>query len=79
MPEGIDHTIDAIGLYCPEPILKLAESMKAMQDGQTLKILADDPGSLEDIPAWCRRTGNALVSIEQNDSVICAIIRKTKK
>jgi tRNA 2-thiouridine synthesizing protein A len=79
VPEGIDHTIDAIGLYCPEPILKLAEGIKAMHEGHTLKILADDPGSLEDIPAWCRRTGNQLVSIEQNDSVICAIIRKTKK
>ena len=79
LPDGIDHTIDAIGLYCPEPILKLAETMKAMQDGQTLKILADDPGSLEDIPAWCRRTGNQLLSIEQTASIICAIIRKTKK
>ncbi len=79
MPEVIDHTIDAIGLYCPEPILKLAESIKTMEEGQTLKILADDPGSLEDIPAWCRRTGNHLVSIEQSDSIICAIIRKTKK
>ena len=79
LPDGIDHTIDAIGLYCPEPILKLAETMKAMQDGQTLKILADDPGSLEDIPAWCRRTGNQLVSLEQTATVICALIRKTRK
>lgn len=79
MPDVIDHTIDAVGLYCPEPILKLAEHMKTMQEGQTLKILADDPGSLEDIPAWCRRTGNLLVSIEQSDMVICAIIRKKAK
>jgi tRNA 2-thiouridine synthesizing protein A len=77
--DAIDHTIDAVGLFCPEPILKLAERFKTMQAGQTLKILADDPGSLEDIPAWCRRTGNQLVSIEQTTSVICAIIRKPKQ
>ena len=79
MTDAIDHTIDAVGLFCPEPILKLAERFKTMEAGQTLKILADDPGSLEDIPAWCRRTGNQLVSIEQADSVICAIIRKPKQ
>ncbi len=74
-----DRTIDAVGLYCPEPILKLADNFKTMAGGQTLKILADDPGALEDIPAWCRRTGNELVSITQDDSVICAVIRKMKK
>jgi tRNA 2-thiouridine synthesizing protein A len=79
VPEITDRTIDAVGLYCPEPILKLAEHIKTMEEGQTLKIMADDPGSLEDIPAWCRRTGHLLVSIEQNDSIICAIIRKSKK
>ena len=79
MTDATDHTIAAVGLFCPEPILKLAETFKTMQPGQTLKILADDPGSLEDIPAWCRRTGNQLLSIEQTASIICAIIRKTKK
>ncbi len=74
-----DHTINAVGLFCPEPILKLAESFKTMSEGQTLKITADDPGSLEDIPAWCRRTGNELISIRQDDDIVCAIIRKPKK
>jgi len=68
-----------VGLYCPEPVLKLAEAFKTMESGRTLMITADDPGSLEDIPAWCRRTGNELVSIEEKDSIICAIIRKTSK
>jgi TusA-related sulfurtransferase len=79
VPEITDRTIDAVGLFCPGPILKLAEHIKTMEEGQTLKIMADDPGSLEDIPAWCRRTGNELISIHQAAEVICAVIRKTKK
>ena len=79
VPDVTDRNIDAVGLPCPGPILKLAENFKTMGEGQTLKITADDPGAFEDIPAWCRRTGNELLSITQEASIICAIIRKPKK
>ncbi len=56
-----DKEFDATGLSCPMPIVKLAQQMKAMNAGEVLKLVADDPGSTEDVPAWCRRTGNDLV------------------
>jgi tRNA 2-thiouridine synthesizing protein A len=63
-------------MSCPLPIIKLAELMKTMGEGQVLRLLADDAGALEDIPAWCRRTGNPLISIVEEEGVIVALIRK---
>lgn len=76
MTGDADETLDACGLSCPEPILRLAARMKELPPGMTLKILADDPGAKEDIPAWCRRTGNPLVSIDEKDGIIAAIVKK---
>ena len=76
MPDEADETLDARGLSCPEPIIRLAAHMKELSCGRTLKLLADDPGAKEDIPAWCRRTQNPLVSIEEKEGMIVAIIRK---
>ena len=66
-----DKELDATGLSCPMPIVKLAQQMKAMDAGEVLRLVADDPGSREDVPAWCRRTGNDLVesTVESNSFV----------
>lgn len=61
-----DGTLDARGLMCPMPIVKLAKKIKEMQSGQVLELLADDVGSKDDVPAWCRRTGNELLGMEED-------------
>ncbi|MEM2977089.1 MAG: sulfurtransferase TusA family protein [Thermoplasmata archaeon] len=71
-----DETFDARGMFCPEPVMKLAECMKHLRGGMVLKLLADDPASYEDIKAWCRRTGNELVEITEEGGVVTAYIRK---
>jgi tRNA 2-thiouridine synthesizing protein A len=76
LSEGEDDVLDARGMACPQPILKLAEVFKGLKDGQVLKIMADDPGAAEDIPVWVRRTGNHLISISEEDGTIVALIRK---
>jgi tRNA 2-thiouridine synthesizing protein A len=76
LSEGEDDTLDARGMACPQPILKLAESIKELKGGQLLKVLADDPGALEDIPVWCRRTGNQMISITEEGGTITVFIRK---
>jgi len=76
MSEGEDEVLDARGMACPQPILKLAEAMKELKGGQLLKVLADDPGALEDIPVWCRRTGNHMISITEEGGTIVVFIRK---
>jgi tRNA 2-thiouridine synthesizing protein A len=53
--------IDTRGLNCPLPILKAKKALAEMSSGQTLKILATDPGSVKDFQAFARQTGNELI------------------
>lgn len=63
-------TLDARGLMCPMPIVKLAKQVKEMKSGQILELLADDVGAKEDVPAWCSRTGNPLVGTEEEGKLL---------
>lgn len=56
-----DEKLNCLGMMCPAPIVKLAKKMKEMNTGQILELSADDEGALEDVPAWCRKTGNTLL------------------
>ena len=49
-----DQTLDTLGLRCPEPVMLLRLQLRKMQVGQTLLIIADDPATTRDIPAFCR-------------------------
>jgi TusA-related sulfurtransferase len=53
--------LDTRGLNCPLPILKAKKALADMSSGQTLKILATDPGSVKDFQAFARQTGNELI------------------
>lgn len=60
---GVDvMKIDACGLSCPGPIMKLKEGVDRLDDGQTLEIVATDPGFVRDADAWCQSTGNQVVA-----------------
>ncbi len=65
-----DATLDAKGLMCPMPIVQLARKTKELKSGQVLELLADDVGAKEDVPAWCSRTGHALVGTEEDGKVL---------
>ena len=53
--------VDACGLSCPGPIIKLKDSMGSLAEGDTLEVTATDPGFPRDAEAWCRSTGNSFV------------------
>lgn len=53
--------LDTRGLNCPLPILKAKKALADMTSGQTLKVIATDPGSVRDFQAFARQTGNELV------------------
>lgn len=55
------HTLDALGLKCPQPILKLAVKARELQPGDMLEVLADCPSFPKDIEAWCQKTGKTLL------------------
>lgn len=68
--------LDCNGMQCPGPIMKVFETMQTMKDGETLEVSASDPGFIRDIEAWCRRTGNTLLSRGQQDRNYMALLRK---
>ncbi|MDO8491469.1 MAG: sulfurtransferase TusA family protein [Dehalococcoidia bacterium] len=71
-----DATVDCVGLYCPMPIAQTALEMKQLKQGQVLEVLSDDEGIKEDMPAWCKATGNELLSMEEKNGQYKAYIRK---
>ena len=63
-------TVDAVGLFCPMPAVKLKLELEKVNLYKTVELLADDPGVLEDLPAWCKETGNRLLSLKKNNEDI---------
>ncbi|WP_435300250.1 sulfurtransferase TusA family protein [Timonella sp. A28] len=51
------HTVDARGLRCPIPIIRLAQLAAQLSAGDTIDIVASDPAAEFDVPAWCRMKG----------------------
>lgn len=71
-----DKELDCQGLNCPLPILKTKKAMDELSTGQVLKMTATDPGSIKDIDAWVKRTGNELVSSEEAGKAFVFYLRK---
>lgn len=73
-----DSTLDAIGLYCPEPIFRTKEEIEKLKVGQVLEILADDPAAEEDITRWAKRTGNQILKLEKSGRTLRFLVKKLK-
>ncbi len=71
-----DQQVDARGLNCPMPIVKTAQAIKGLTSGQTLEILATDPGSVKDFAAWSKSTGNELVEQTVDGGVYRFVMRR---
>lgn len=56
-----DAELDARGLNCPLPILRTKKMLNGMESGQTLRIVATDPGSVRDFQAFSKQTGHELL------------------
>lgn len=69
-------TIDACGLSCPGPIMKVSEAMKDMNNGDTLEITATDPAFATDIVAWTGRTDNQLIQTTKEKGIITVVLKK---
>lgn len=59
-----DAYLDAKGLLCPLPVLKARKRLQALSSGQVLRMLADDPAAVIDVPHFCTEAGHALVHTE---------------
>ncbi len=75
-PEKTDLELDCKGLNCPLPILKTKKAIDTLASGQVLKLMATDPGSVNDVNAWSRRTGHPLVASEKEGNVFVFYLQK---
>ena len=57
-----DKELDARGLNCPLPILRTKKALAELSAGNVLKVIATDPGSVKDMTAFAKQTGNELIS-----------------
>jgi len=71
-----DQTLDAKGLLCPMPIVKLAKAIKELQSSQVILLEATDPGAIPDVVAWSKNTGNQILAQETVDKVMRFWIQK---
>lgn len=71
--------IDACGLACPGPIMKLKEAIDKMSEGESLEITATDPGFARDAESWCRSTGNNFVSSDAKGGKYSIVVERGVK
>lgn len=71
-----DDTVDARNLMCPMPVLAATKTMRLLEPGRVLKILATDKGALSDIPAWADDNGHQLLSSGTEDGALVFYVRK---
>ncbi len=71
-----DEELDARGLLCPLPVLKAARRMREMPSGQVLRLLADDPAAVVDVPHFCAEGGHELLRAAHEDGAQVYLIRR---
>ncbi len=68
--------LDCSGMQCPGPIMEVFKTISGMKEGEQLEVTASDPGFTKDIVAWCKRTGNTLISRENKNGEYSATLQK---
>ena len=77
MFSNADQTLDALGLRCPEPVMMVRLQLRKMQVGETLLIIADDPATTRDIPAFCRFMDHELVGSDTTELPYRYVVKKS--
>ena len=73
---NIKIELDCRGLKCPMPIIKTRKKIQDLVSGEILKLISTDPGSINDINAWARRTGNTIAREDHTHGEFVFIIIK---
>ncbi|MGB6340194.1 MAG: sulfurtransferase TusA family protein [Candidatus Aminicenantaceae bacterium] len=73
-----DETLDCYGLLCPMPIIQTAKKIKEMELGEILEVVSTDAGIKEDMPAWCRQTGQEYLGLEEDGDIYKVYVKKVK-
>ncbi|WP_051640624.1 sulfurtransferase TusA family protein [Thiomicrorhabdus sp. Milos-T2] len=70
----IDHQVDAKGLKCPMPVIKLQQQVRSTRPGKTIEIICTDPGAEKDIASWCKVNKHQLLTTNQHEDNFSIII-----
>lgn len=62
-----NYELDVKRLLCPMPVIKTQQKVKKLLEGDTLTIIATDPGALHDVPAWARMYGHKVIKTDKSD------------
>lgn len=76
---GIVKTLDACGLCCPGPLMRVKAAVDELNPGDTLNVSASDPGFYEDIKSWCKKTNTELVGLDKEKGIIKATLKKNSE
>jgi len=76
MSDDVDHTLDATGLFCPEPVMLLHNKIRDIAVGETVQVLATDPSTQRDIPKFCTFLGHELIQAETVADQYVYLLRK---
>lgn len=72
----ITQDLDAIGLLCPLPVLKLRKRLSALSPGDCIAMRADDPAAIIDVPHFCSEAGHTLVETREDGAAQVYLVRK---
>jgi tRNA 2-thiouridine synthesizing protein A len=73
-----DRVLDCTGQACPLPVINTARTIKTIEIGEVLELLATDPGVEPDMKAWSSRTKNTLLGIERDGAVFHVFLRRNR-
>ena len=73
------YELDARRLLCPMPVIKAQNMTKKLQHGDTLTVVATDPGAKHDLPCWCRINGHQLLEIKETEGEIYLTLQLVKE
>lgn len=68
--------LDTKRLLCPMPVIRLGEMIEKIEVGDTIQVIATDPGVLHDIPAWCKVHGHKVLACDEKTDEIILIVEK---
>lgn len=69
-------TLDCSNLLCPMPVIRTQNALKEMAEGDVLEVICTDPGTLSDIPTWCRINQHEVINTEERGHIIVFNIKK---
>lgn len=73
------YELDARRLLCPMPVIKTQNRTKQLVHGDTLTVIATDPGAKHDLPCWCRINGHQIIETKECDGEIYITLQLVKE